>query len=495
MEKKKFNWRIVENFGGPTLLFVLAVIAVFYVSYKFFAPGEQDFCSGLAKDLKCDVEAENFKYGSFGGESAVGIPYPLFAVLPEVFPDLMPGPGGWASCGLAWEEGKELPVGFSKRRMGFERITQNCALCHTATYRTGPKAKPVIVPGGPSHTFDFGKMVDFIEAVGKDARFDPDVLMPPMEARFDFGWDDKLIYRYLVIPFAKSAIQEQSKLAAFRHEKGRPEWGPGRDAAFNLSKFILVGDKDDGTLDTADFMPLWDIGTREKHAINWAGETPDAEAVIKDSAMGFTPPAGPDFEKKVQRIRRYLTRLPAPKIPAEIAPDPEQVARGKILYADQKCADCHSWDGSKFGQPIPLTEIGTDPNRFNAWSEQDAARMNETMKSKGIIRNNVIKNSGYISVPLDGIWLRGPFLHNGSVPNLFELLKSPKDRSPKFYRGCDILDVKHGGFVSYEKDLEGCMNPYHFDTNKWGNGNGGHDYGTGLTDDERLDLVAYLMTL
>ena len=51
------------------------------------------------------------------------------------FPDLMPGPGGYKSFGMVWEEGHEIPVGFSKKVVGFARITNNCAVCHTATYR------------------------------------------------------------------------------------------------------------------------------------------------------------------------------------------------------------------------------------------------------------------------------------------------------------------------------------------------------------------------
>src|SRR6185312_9594622 len=49
-------------------------------------------------------EAEQFKYGSLGAEGDRGIPYYLWVVLPRVFPDLMPGPGGYRSFGLVWEE-------------------------------------------------------------------------------------------------------------------------------------------------------------------------------------------------------------------------------------------------------------------------------------------------------------------------------------------------------------------------------------------------------
>ena len=77
-------------------------------------------------------EESRFKYGSLGAESDRGIPYWVWVVLPRVFPDLLPGPGGYASLGLTWEPGQELPVGFSKKTVGFPRVTNNCAVCHTA---------------------------------------------------------------------------------------------------------------------------------------------------------------------------------------------------------------------------------------------------------------------------------------------------------------------------------------------------------------------------
>ena len=65
---------------------------------------------------------ERFMYGSIGAEATAGIPYWIMYVLPRVFPDKLPGPNGYASFGLAWEMGKELPVGFSKKTIGFERV-------------------------------------------------------------------------------------------------------------------------------------------------------------------------------------------------------------------------------------------------------------------------------------------------------------------------------------------------------------------------------------
>jgi hypothetical protein len=58
---------------------------------------------------------EHFKYGSTGGERESGFPYWIFQALPRVCALHLPGPG-YASLGFTYEEGKDLPVGMSRRR-------------------------------------------------------------------------------------------------------------------------------------------------------------------------------------------------------------------------------------------------------------------------------------------------------------------------------------------------------------------------------------------
>src|SRR4029077_15401084 len=64
------------------------------------------------------------------------------------------------------------------------------------------------------------------------------------------------------------------------------------------------------------------------------------------------------------------------------------------------------------------------------------------------------KTFGYANSPLDGIWLRAPYLHNGSVPTLRDLLNPAKDPDPAkarpggFYRGYDVFDKQKVGFLS-----------------------------------------------
>jgi len=80
-----------------------------------------------------------FKYGVDRAERDTGIPYWIFYVLPRMFPRRLPGPGGYASLGVSWEQGQELPIGFTKKVVG-SAVANNCAACHTTNYRV--RARP-----------------------------------------------------------------------------------------------------------------------------------------------------------------------------------------------------------------------------------------------------------------------------------------------------------------------------------------------------------------
>lgn len=102
----------------------------------------------------------------------------------------------------------------------------------------------------------------------------------------------------------------------------------------------------------------------------------------------------------------------------------------------------------------------------------------------------------YKARPLNGVWTSAPFLHNGSVANLYELLLPAKDRMKQFSLGSWEFDPKHVGYV-----LDAKENDFLFDTSIPGNSNAGHEYGTGyygetaLSEEQRWALVEYLKTL
>jgi hypothetical protein len=99
-------------------------------------------------------------------------------------------------------------------------------------------------------------------------------------------------------------------------------------------------------------------------------------------------------------------------------------------------------------------------------------------------------------MPLDGIWLRAPYLHNGSVPTLRDLLEPTENRPNVFYRGYNVYDWKKVGFISDIAE-EGDHQFFKFNTQVEGNSNAGHEgeiYGTHLSGAQKDAIVEYMKT-
>ena len=92
---------------------------------------------------------------------------------------------------------------------------------------------------------------------------------------------------------------------------------------------------------------------------------------------------------------------------------------------------------------------------------------------------------------LRGIWATAPYLHNGSVPTLSDLLLPAARRPKKFLVGGYQFDPVRVGYVTTARDAQ----HFEVDTSIAGNHNTGHEIGTALTDAERKALVEYLKTL
>lgn len=82
---------------------------------------------------------------------------------------------------------------------------------------------------------------------------------------------------------------------------------------------------------------------------------------------------------------------------------------------------------------------------------------------------------GYKPRPLAGVWATPPFLHNGSVPNLYQMLVPPEQRSARFFVGRRDFDERHVGYVT-EPDEDGTGDGFWLDTTVDGNRNSGHAF-------------------
>lgn len=516
------------------VLLIVGVPAGLFGWYKFFRDVPQPgWITG-------DPE-KNFLYGSIGSEGQAGIPYWIVVVLPRVFgTEYLPGPGGYASLGLPWEEGRELPAGFSKKTVGFDRVGFNCALCHATQYRLADDLPPRIVAAGGSHTADIQGLLEFFSRSAADARFNADTLLTEIDLAYRLSPVDRLIYKYLLIPMTKKQLVRQGQEFAWSHS--RPRWGPGRDAPMNLTKFNFLRLPQDDSIDNTDFPSIWHLDARVQPGRTWpendftttadfskapvdqsrlmlmnlAGDTTSFRSVLIDSALGLQAQNTDFFHRRMADLEGWLRKLPPPTYPiAATDVEAATIPQGRALF-ERQCAACHaSGRDNRMGTVIPVEEVGTDPERTHAWTREAADGANAVVADFGIERTPMSKppKPGYTAMQMDGLWLRAPYLHNGAVPTLRALLEAPACRPRVFYRGYDVLDREHVGFVSTrcgepaespqpgcsaDPVRSGCMPPekgWRHDTSERGNGNGGHDYGTTLSEAEKKALVAYLKTM
>jgi hypothetical protein len=195
----------------------------------------------------------------------------------------------------------------------------------------------------------------------------------------------------------------------------------------------------------------------------------------------------------MDRIERFLQATVPP--PSPYRPDGAAVERGKALYVEH-CAECHAADGTRTLTIVPVEEVGTDPHRAEMWTDAARDAYNGYREGYDWGFRSFQNVEGYVAEPLQGLWLGAPYLHNGSVPTLADLLAPPEARPRAFVRGLEDLDPERGGFVAPACDPR--QKPevgFCYDVSQPGNYNGGHNYGTGLGDADRADLLAYLKTL
>ena len=493
------NVRRVERGGWPTSKLANVGVIAMLVVVMIGSLAWYNFRRELPQRLASDSMEERFKYGSIGAEEQNGLPYWIWLVLPRMFPEYLPGPGGYASFGLPWEPGREMPIGFSKKTIGFERVAFNCAFCHTAMVRRSAEdTVPTIYPGGPSHTFNALAYQRFLFKSASDERFSAKNIMVSIAEVVQLSIFDKALYRFILIPLTKRALLKQKDDFAWTDK--RSAWGPGRIDPFNPVKVAVLRKVDPNvgvgdTIGNADMVAIWNLRARVKTgmAFHWDGLNTDLTEVVLSSAIGdgATPKTLPLALEGLKRLQDWLMDLEPAPYPFLDRVDGALAARGAAIFKGQ-CASCHAFDGEQTGKVLPASEAGTDPRRAEMWTGDAAKAYNEYSQPYPWRFSHFRATGGYVNVPLDAVWLRAPYLHNGSVPSLVDLLAPPAQRPKKFFRGYDVYDPEKVGFVSSGPAAEryGVL----YDTGERGNENQGHLWGTELAGQDKRALIEYLKT-
>ncbi len=503
LARRRGRWRIV--FGALVLLVAASVILTLVLA----AAGLR--LAGQSTAHYGD-DADHFLYGSIGAEEASGLPLKLWHALPHLFPEAFGGRTDYAAFGFLYgtEDGwpRDLPIGISERRvLGVDLVWFNCAVCHTGTYRTEPEAELVIVAGMPANNLDLHGFVDFLLGAADDARLgDERVFAAIEESGQSLGMLERLMWQHIVLPRVREGLLFQ-RLRLEPLLAGQPPWGPGRVDTFNPYKVArleppILQLSEAEAIGAADFPSIFLQGPREGMQLHWDGNNPSLDERNLSAALGAGVTPATVEHAAIERVAGWLSDLEPP--PSPIATDDAEAAAGREIYM-QHCAACHGYlgeDGSyqftgeRLGQVEPIGAIGTDPRRLDSYTAAFRERQLSDLFADTEYRfRYFVKTDGYANHPLDGLWLRAPYLHNGSVPTLADLLAPPEERPWAFLRGPDVLDVVRGGFVAPPCDPgeTGPDDGFCFDTTLPGNGNQGHIYGTSLNEADKAALLAYLL--
>jgi hypothetical protein len=297
-------------------------------------------------------------------------------------------------------------------------------------------------------------------------------------------------------------------------------------------------------------LPLWYTHVYNFVQTNGSIRQPMArnmiEALAVNASLVFPEPKDKRYVSSLRlqnmsTLEGIVSRFKAPVWPGQTlgAINEDKVRRGEVLYK-QHCASCH--DPQLESQPeaddkvavknnkvyyvlrlFPLSEIKTDPLDAKNFAERrlDASMIDEGKdvpgaKIIGLVlssaekrqyddlkipadqqevlngyRDNLLRAcQAYPARPLAGVWANSPYLHNGSVPNLYQLLLPADQRVKVFYTGDVEFDPVNVGYVS-----DGARGGFKLDTSIPGNWNTGHEYGTSMSHDQRMDLIEYLKAL
>ena len=254
---------------------------------------------------------------------------------------------------------------------------------------------------------------------------------------------------------------------------------------------------------------------------------------IEDSSL----PEGVDFLFQnslnfdgLRQLGQLVFQLEPPEFPGEV--DDDLAVQGEQIY-QWECTTCHGinpgvYRGAWETWATPVLNVGTDTREHTIIGRTakagilkgvalppDYVPILETTAAIGIsaaIKTGTLvqrfpdidfdfssappaESGSYEARVLQGIWVAAPFLHNGSVPNLEELLKPAAERVTTFDIGPNY-DLESVGLSTDQPEgsytLQTGCSPDSLDS---GNSNCGHEFGTDLSDENKKALIEYMKTL
>lgn len=447
------------------------------------------------------------------------------------------------------------PIGFivdaDPNPAGVPQAGLTCAACHSGQIRHS--GQRIQIDGGQSHV-DFNAFAADLNKQIIATSEDPDRRDRFLQRSVLLGYPKERVERdlELLVQGSRGSIERSEAIAQGSTLTGYGRLDAVNDIANAVFTYGLAEPKNAYPGDAPTSFPyLWDIWRFDWVQYNASARQPMSRNMIEAMGVGrfqLTDPATGEILPEETRwkttlrvhnlfnLEKTLQKLKPPAWPESVLGplDPSRYAAGKDLFA-ANCSGCHGvqkiegtneWHVSV----IPLDRIGTDPNQAVnfAGRRYDASKLgidrplsaaeglhavvvpvkrqayldagiaeSEWPDYNGFDRKNDFNPSpcGYKARPLTGVWATAPFLHNGSVPTIYDMLSEA--RPATFLTGGNDIDTNKVG-LSPEAPEGATL----IDTAQPGNSNAGHWFtddqsrpgriGRALSEDERYALIEYL---
>ncbi len=443
-----------------------------------------------------------------------------------------------------------LPIGFALDAAGDGRwVGLTCTACHTAMLKY--QGHNIVIEGGPGmldfNQFeaeilssltatlnDTGKFDRLVSRLGLETSSEIDALRASIMGRKAF-FERRALTNAVNVPYGHGRLDAFGRI-----------FNAVTSAALHLPNNFHVPDA------PVSIPMLWDASHFD--LVQWNGSAPNkglgpvgqnvttalavyGEIDILGDTTGY--PSSVNMAN-LGYIQREFYRLMSPKWPESLMGELDQarIKRGAALYRE-RCMECHSViqdRDEKRKIKVKMVEthvVGTDPvmaNNFANFTSRTGPlegkkaaviggpQFEKEEKTLSVVMNATLGAmihqpiellsafiagdaevyaaepndavQAYKARPLNGVWATAPFLHNGSVPSLFDLLAPVTERPSEFYVGSRAFDPERVGFDSGYSEHASF-----FDTGLKGNSNSGHEYAADLPEEDRWALIEYLKSL
>ena len=458
----------------------------------------------------------------------------------------------------------DLPIGFAVAPKGSTvqgHVGLSCSACHTS--QINYKGKSIKIDGGSSN-FDINSLLGEYYAALQSTFQDKekwDRFVARVQTYENISDADLNRQIAKVLSVVSWSAEAASKAPGTYNEPG-PGRADALNRIGNYvfgERLLMPSNYHKGNA-PANYPPLWNIWKFNWVHYNASFSQPMARNILQVLGNNGTTNFIDSTGKPVQGEDRWKTsidfigaaemeqgirKLSAPKWPEDILGpiDQGKISSGRELF-EKHCSSCHAprpikSPGNLKAElavvTVPLAIIGTDPAHAKTYHDRryDLSKLTGNSspisgsdgllfginsienyaynqlnlsqeareKLNGFGRTNQIRGPlAYKARTLEGMWATPPFLHNGSVPNMYELLSPVSERSKQFWTGGFEYDPIKLGYVVTQSN----GNYFLFDTTVGGNSNSGHEFNEGkgpgiigpkLTHAERMDLIEYLKVL